>query len=190
MDTTELESHIEKTLLSSNHSPLADVIYRFITPDDGKMDTGLLEIIIEKTEKDEKKLMSSFVEQFGGVSASSEKKVATIEILITTVLDTFDAVREYDESILSEMYESTTDPKDINYMFEDLESRHQREADEEAESATDVEDVVEPEGEKDIDEGKQRLLDGLKGVRPKLDKLERKYEIELDERDIYQLWKD
>ena len=191
IDLNALEAHIEDTLLTSKKSPLADVIYQFITPKDGKLDTGQLEIILEKNEKDEKKLMQSFVRQFGGISASNDKKVANIEVILQRFLDLFNAIEDYDNDILTEMYESNTDPKDISYMFEDMAEREEREEQEEAETATEVEDVVEPEGKKgDVDDEKQKLINELKGISPALAKLEAKYDIELDEKDIYQLWKD
>jgi hypothetical protein len=135
--------------------------------------------------------LQSFVRQFGGISASNDKKVANIEVILQRFLDLFNAIEDYDNDILTEMYESNTDPKDISYMFEDMAEREEREEQEEAETATEVEDVVEPEGKKgDVDDEKQKLINELKGISPALAKLEAKYDIELDEKDIYQLWKD
>lgn len=191
IDVSKLESHLEDTLLSSTKSPLADVIYQFITPEDGKLDTGKLVIILEKNEKDEKKLMQSFVRQFGGISAGNDKKVANIEVILQRFLDLFNAIEDYDSDILTEMYESNTDPKDISYMFEQTTEREEREEEEEAGTATDVDDVVKPQGQKDEADGeKQKLINELKGITPALTKLESKYDIELEEKDIYQLWKD
>lgn len=186
LNMKELEKHLEKKLLSSSESPLTNVIYRFITPDNGKLDTGMLTLTIEKTEKDSDKLMQSFVRQLGGIAEGSEGKVGTIEVIIKTWFDVFDIIKEeYGENVLDERF--TTGSEDMSSAVEDDSAREAREQQEEAESATDVEEVVEPESDK---KGKEEYMKKLTGLSSNLSQIEDKYNIELDEKDIYQLWKD
>ena len=101
-DLEKLEQHIEDTILSQKKSPLSDILYSVVEPEDRMLDVGKLEIMIDqlsqsdkgragfgKTEPISKKSWINWVRALEGKTSETNPDVTKIENLLNHAFPNF-----------------------------------------------------------------------------------------------------
>ena len=131
-DIDKLEKHIENTILSQKKSPLSDVLYAVVEPEDRMLDVGNLVIQVDqlsqgekgragfgKTDPISKKSWINWVRALEGKVAHSNEKVGEIDNLLTIAFDLFSQDEKF--SVLDEHPQMNKVRKLNEGLFDDLE---------------------------------------------------------------------